>query len=172
MPEERGPVDWEALQETERIFRDRLGDLLTDVTYVPNAIDPVELRLHVGTGFATDAARFDVQWWDNHGYKYHYREDRAERTRNGNRRGERNEPRGAHPSDDRGAIEFRFGWEIRPESPHPAKHFHPPTEPEAHRESCITHEDPTLVTLAVLACWWRALEADDPGLLNDQLDPP
>lgn len=172
MPEERGPVDWEALQETERVFRDRLGELVTDVSYVPNAIDPVELRLVVGTGFGTDSAVFDVQWWENHGYKYHYREDRGDGPATENHGDGSDERRRNRPGVDRRPIEFRFGWEIRLESPYPAKHFHPPTEPEAHRESCITHEDPTLVTLAVLACWWRALEADDLGLLNDQLNPP
>lgn len=169
MPDERGPIDWEALQETERIFRSRLGKLLTDVSYEPNAIDPVELGLTVGTGFVADSARFEVQWWEHHGYKYHYREERADRSVTGTD-GERP---GRAPSDGPARpVEFRFGWERRPKSPYPAKHFHPPDDLQAHRESCISHEDPTLVSLAVLACWWRALETGNPGCLNDLADPP
>lgn len=145
MPEERGPVDWEALQAIERVFRDRLDGLVTDTEHVPNAIDPVELRVALGVGFAGDGSRFDVQWWTNHGYKYHYTET---------------------------DLEFRFGWEIRPESPYPDKHFHPPENPTEHRESCIEHEEPELVTLAVLKCWWDALEAGDPSILNASEDPP
>lgn len=145
MPEERGPIDWEALQTIERVFRDRLNGLVTDTEYVPNAIDPVELRVSIATGFEADASRFDVQWCTNHGYKYHYAE---------------------------GDLEFRFGWERRPESPYPEKHFHPPENPSEHRESRITHEEPELVTLAVLKCWWDALEADEPSILNANDDPP
>ncbi|MFC3959190.1 hypothetical protein [Halovivax cerinus] len=169
MPDERGPIDWEALRETEGVFRSRLGDLVIDVSYVPNAIDPIELRLTVGTGFEADSARFDVQWWEYHGYKYHYREECFDRTAN------ENEDVGADrgdPVEPPRSIEFRFGWERRPESTYSAKHFHPPDDLESHHESCISHEEPTLVTLAVLACWWRALEADDPEILNSQFDPP
>ena len=169
MPDGRGPVDWEALQETERVFRSRLGELLTDVAYEPTAIDPVELRLTVGTGFTADTARFDVQWWEHHGYKYHYREEGADRSTAENGDGRAVRDRTAAPPRP---IEFRFGWERRPESPYPAKHFHPPDDLQTHRKSCISHEDPTLVSLAVLACWWRALEADDPGIVNGHSDPP
>lgn len=145
MPEERGPIDWDALHAVERVFRDRLNGLITTTEYVPNAIDPVELRVTIAAGFEGDSSRFDVQWWTNHGYKYHYTE---------------------------GALEFRFGWEIRPESSYPDKHFHPPENQIEHRESCIEHEEPELVTLAVLKCWWDALEADDPSLLNANENPP
>lgn len=147
MPEGRGPIDWEALSVVERLFRDRFGDLLDDVEYVPDAIDPVELRLSLPLGFEHDACRFDVQWWTNHGYKYHYVEGD-------------------------GDLEFRFGWERRPGSEYPEKHFHPPTDLDEHRQSCITHEEPELVTLAVIACWWWALEADDPSRVNEWTDPP
>ena len=145
MPEERGPIDLEALRTVERVFRDRLNGLVTDTEFVPNAIDPVELRVTLAVGFETDDGRFDVQWWTNHGYKYHYSEP---------------------------DFEFRFGWERRPESSYPEKHFHPPENPTEHRESCIRHEEPELVTLAVLKCWWDALEADDPSMLNAGENPP
>lgn len=143
MPEERGPIDWDALRTVESVFRDRLNGLIVETEYVPNAIDPVELRVSLGVGFETNDSRFDVQWWTNHGYKYHYSE---------------------------ADLEFRFGWEIRPH--YPDKHFHPPANPSEHRESCITHEEPELVTLAVIKCWWDALEANDPSALNTSDDPP
>ena len=143
MPEERGPIDWDALRAVEGVFRDRLDGVVTNVEYVPSAIDPVELRLTLAVGFEADHCRFDVQWWTNHGYKYHYSE---------------------------ADLEFRFGWEIRPA--YPDKHFHPPENPAGHRESCITHEEPELVTLAVIKCWWDAIEAGDSSLLNTQENPP
>lgn len=143
MPEERGPVDWDALRTVERVFRDRFGGLVTETTYVPNAIDPVELQVTLAAGFKADSCRFDVQWWTNHGYKYHYSE---------------------------ADLEFRFGWERRPN--YPEKHFHPPEDPSEHRESCIRHEEPELVTLAVSKCWWDALEAGDPSMLNAGENPP
>lgn len=173
MPDGRGPIDWEALRCTERTVRNRLGDLLLEASYVPSAIDPVELRLTVGAGFDADRARFDVQWWEHHGYKYHYRElhDPSDSPRRPESRGDERDPSN-RPRRASDPIEFRFGWESRPSSPYPAKHFHPPGRMNEHHESCISHEEPTLVTLAVLACWWNALEADDPSVLNRQRDPP
>ena len=143
MREERGPIDVEALQTAERIFQKRLNGLIKDIEYVPSVIEPVELQITHHTGFNTDVCRFDIQWWTNHGYKYHYIEDE---------------------------LEFRFGWEIRPS--YPDKHFHPPEALTEHRESCISHEESELVTFAILKCWWDALRADDPSLLNKQKDPP
>lgn len=143
MRRERGPIDVDALRAVERIVRNRLGELLTNVEYVPSAIDPTELRLELAVGFEANRCRFDVQWWTNHGYKYHYTEDR---------------------------MQFRFGWELGTASPE--KHFHPPENVTEHRESCITHEEPELVTLAVIKCWWTALQADDPSRLNARQDPP
>lgn len=143
MPEQRGPIDVDALRAVERIFRNRLDELITDVEYRPSSIDPVELRLELAAGFQASSCRFDVQWWTNHGYKYHYTEE---------------------------AVQFRFGWERGTE--YPEKHFHPPTNVSAHRESCITHEEPELVTLAVIKCWWDALTADDLSRLNDHREPP
>ena len=101
--------------------------------------------MSLATGFKADSCRFDIQWWTNHGYKYHYSEH---------------------------DLEFRFGWETRPETAYLAKHFDPPEEPAAHRESCITYEEPKLVTLAVINCWWTALENHDLSLLNAHENPP
>ncbi|ELZ10123.1 hypothetical protein C478_14552 [Natrinema thermotolerans DSM 11552] len=143
MPDERGPIDWDALRAVEGVFRDRLNGLVSAVEYVPDAIDPVELQVTLTAGFDADRCRFDVQWWTNHGYKYHYSE---------------------------ADLEFRFGWEIRPGVPD--KHFHPPANPAEHRESCIAHEEPKLVTLAVIKCWWDTLEAGDPAALNSNEKPP
>lgn len=124
MREARGPIDVEARQAAERVFHDRLGDVIRTVAYTPSSVDPVELRVELGGGFEAARSRFDVQWWMNHGYEYHYTE-----------------------SD----IEFRFGWERGGD--HPERHFHPPGETTIHRESCIEHEEPQLVTLAAVKCW-------------------
>lgn len=143
MREERGPIDEEALYAVERTVIQRLDALIESIEYVPSAINPVELRIEMQTGFESETCRFDVQWWMNHGYKYHYIED---------------------------GIEFRFGWEVRPN--HPEKHFHPSEDLSEHRRSCIRHEEPELVTLAVLKCWWDALSEGALSLLNEQRDPP
>lgn len=143
MRSDRGPIDEEALYIVERIFTRRLDTLIDGVEYVPSPINPVELRIGLRTGFASDTCRFNVQWWMNHGYKYHCTED---------------------------SVEFRFGWEVRPN--YPDKHFHPPEDLSEHRQSCIHHEEPDLVTLAVLKCWWDALSASDLSLLNEQRNPP
>lgn len=134
MREERGPIDLEALQTVDRVFEDRLNGLLTNVSYESTAIDPVELQLPLGIGFESNRCRFDVQWWTNHGYKYHYTEEN---------------------------LTVRFGWERRPD--YPEEHFHPPGNLADHRESCITHEGPTLVTLAVIKCC---------GMPSKQVIPP
>lgn len=140
---ERGPIDPTALQAVERVFRKRLNGLIEGVEYVPSTIEPVELQVTVCHGFDSSTTRFDVQWWMHHGYKYHYVENE---------------------------LEFRFGWEIRPD--YPDKHFHPPSDTAEHQASCITHEEPELVTLAVLKCWWEAVQADDPSVSNDRSNPP
>lgn len=145
MREERGPIDEDALRVVERVFRDRLDELIVDVEYVPSGIDPLELRVELVVRFEADPGRFDVQWWTNHGYKYHYTEPDHE---------------------------FRFGWERGTETDHPEKHFHPLENTADHRESCIEHEEPELVTLAVIKCWWDALQADEPSILNRREDPP
>jgi hypothetical protein len=130
MREERGPIDVEALRVVESVFRGRLGGVVSTVEYTPSSIDPVELHVELAVGLESEQSRFDIQWWTSHGYKYRYTE--AE-------------------------IEFRFGRERGRQSPHPEKHVHPPGDVSKHRTSCIRHEVPEPVTIAVIECWWDAL---------------
>lgn len=102
-----------------------------------------EARVTVTPGIHEQGGYFDIQWWENGDYKYHYRE--------------------------RG-LEFRFGREAANESTNkPVHHFHPPNNLTAHRDSCIGVEyPPELVTIAVLKTWWIAVENGDESLVNAQ----
>jgi len=106
-----------------------------------------EARVTVAPGIHQNGGYFDIQWWENGDYKYHYREN---------------------------GLEFRFGREaLNQNTEHPVRHFHPPEEPKRHEQSCIGVEyPPELVTLAVLATWWAAVEATDEQVLNTQSGLP
>lgn len=156
--EERGPISRSKLRTVETTFRKRLDGLVKSVEWVPEYdVGLEELRIELWDGIRADESRFDVAWWTRHGYRYHY----VERSRSE----DENDTGG---EDDR--LQFRFGWEKRPGVPD--KHFHPPDDLDAHRESCIRHEDPERVTLAVIKCWHAAATAGDPEKLNALADPP
>ncbi|WP_132058011.1 hypothetical protein [Halorussus amylolyticus] len=145
--EPRGRISRERLNTVERTFQKRLNGLVKSVEWHPDYdVGLEDLRIELRDGIHAAESRFDVAWWTQHGYKYHYTE--------GNENG----------------LQFRFGWEIRPEFPD--KHFHPPDDLHAHRESCIRHEDVKRVTLAVIKCWYAAAKAGDPEKLNALSNPP
>ena len=102
-----------------------------------------EARVTVTPGIHQRGGYFDIQWWENGDYKYHYREK---------------------------GLEFRFGREATNETTNkPVRHFHPPNDLDAHRQSCIGVEyPPKLVTIAVLKTWWTAVKNEDESLLNAQ----
>lgn len=106
-----------------------------------------EARVTVAPGIHQEGGYFDIQWWENSDYKYHYREQK---------------------------LEFRFGQEASNQNTeHPVRHFHPPDGPSRHEQSCIdVAHPPELVTLAVLATWWAAVEAGDERALNSQSGLP
>lgn len=108
---------------------------------------PREARVTVTPGIHQPGAYFDVQWWKNGDYKYHYRED---------------------------GLEFRFGREAtNVERDQPVRHFHPPADTRRHDPSCISEDHPPeRVTLAVLASWWAAVKAGDETVLNTQSGLP
>src|SRR6056297_3035620 len=121
---EKGRISRSKLRTVETTFRERLDGLVKSVYWDPDYdVGPEQLRIHLWDGIRADESRFDVTWWTEHGYKYHYVE--------GGSGGEGNE------AND--LLQFRFGWEKRPGVPD--KHFHPPDDLDAHRESCIRHED-------------------------------
>lgn len=156
--DEKGTVSRSKLETVETTFRKRLDGLVRAVEWEPDYdIGPKELRIHLWDGIRADRSRFDVTWWTRHGYKYHYVE--------GEQSGDGGDPTGR---DD--GLQFRFGWERRPSVPD--KHFHPPDDLDAHRESCIGHEDAKRVTLAVIKCWHAAATAGDPEKLNALSNPP
>ncbi len=104
---------------------------------------PREARLTVQPGIHQVAGYFDIQWWTNGDYKYHYREH---------------------------GLEFRFGCETANESTaYPVYHFHPPDDLGTHLQSCIgANHPPERVTRAVLATWWAAVQRGDEAVLNTQ----
>lgn len=153
MRRERGRISRDKLHTVERTFEKRLNGLVKSVEWEPDYdVGLKELRIELWDGIRADGSRFDVAWWTNRGYKYHY-------TEGGD---------GSENGDD--GFQFRFGWEIRPE--YPDKHFHPPGNLDAHRESCIRHEDVKRVTLAVIKCWHAAATAGSPEKLNALSNPP
>lgn len=164
---ERGKISRSKLDTVETTFRKRLDGLVKSVNWVPEYDAGLEeLRIELWDGIRADESRFDVAWWERHGYKYHYVEEG---------RREAASESGAEPETDKNGtdadrLQFRFGWEKRPGVPD--KRFHPPDDLDAHRESCVRHEDVTRVTLAVIKCWHAAATAGDPAKLNALADPP
>lgn len=106
-----------------------------------------EARVTVAPGIHHDGGYFDVQWWENGDYKYHYRED---------------------------GLEFRFGREeANRNTSDPVLHFHPPADPSRHEQSCIKADHPPArMTLAVLGTWWAAVNASGENRLNTQTGLP
>lgn len=144
----KGTISRSKLSTVETTFRERLDGLVRSVNWEPEYdVGLRELQIELWDGIHADESRFDVAWWTRHGYKYHYTE-----------------------GTDSDQLQFRFGWENRPHCPD--KHFHPPDDLDAHRESCIQHEDVKRVTLAVLKCWHSAATSGDPEKLNALSSPP
>lgn len=155
---EKGKISRSKLNTVETTFRERLNGLVKSVNWEPDYdVGLEELQIELWDGIYADESRFDVAWWTRHGYKYHYVEGAS---------GERTN----RESDETHGLQFRFGWEKRPDCPD--KHFHPPEDLDAHRESCIQHEDVKRVTLAVIKCWYVAATTGDPEKLNALSDPP
>lgn len=160
---ERGTISRSKLQTVETTFRKRLDGLVKSVNWHPDYdVGPEELQIELWDGIRADESRFDVTWWTHHGYKYHYVEGEASKRGGMERRG--------RDGSDADGLQFRFGWENRPGVPD--KHFHPPDDLDAHRESCIRHEDVKRVTLAVIKCWHTAAATGDPATLNALSNPP
>ena len=148
-------LDPDAILASVNTAADQLGDGFLRVQYKntrhgkyeEEPVRPREARITVRLGIHQLAGYFDIQWWANGDYKYHYRE--------------------------RG-LEFRFGCEEANENTDdPVYHFHPPNDLRRHEESCIAPDHPPeRVTRAVLATWWAAVKSGDETVLNTQDDLP
>jgi hypothetical protein len=146
------PIDSQAIDESvERMYR-QLDAGVVDVRYryrkneafkARNGANPREARVTVTPGIHQQGGYFDIQWWENGDYKYHYRE--------------------------RG-LQFRFGREQANRSTaNPVRHFHPPDNIDAHHPSCIEPGlHPDTVTIGVLKTWWAAVQHNDASLVNAQ----
>ncbi|QSG01697.1 Uncharacterized protein AArcS_0468 [Natranaeroarchaeum sulfidigenes] len=146
------PIDSEAIDESVEQMRRQLDRGVVNVRFRYQKGRPFTqrkgedirtARVTVTPGIQERGGYFDIQWWKNGDYKYHYRED---------------------------ALEFRFGREAANEpTSKPVQHFHPPGDLDAHRQSCIgVEQPPELVTIAVLKTWWTAVENGDENLVNAQ----
>ena len=115
--------------------------------YEETPVRPREARITVRPGIHQEAGYFDIEWWANGDYKYHYREQ---------------------------GLEFRFGCENTNErTAQPVYHFHPPNDLDMHVQSCIgANHPPERVTRAVLASWWAAVRHGDETVLNTQDELP
>ena len=146
------PVDSEAIDESVEQMRQQLGKGVVKVRFryrkghpftQRNGKDIRAARVTVTPGIHRRGGYFDIQWWENGDYKYHYREE---------------------------GLEFRFGREAANETTSkPVRHFHPPRNLDAHTQSCIgVEQPPKLVTIAVLKTWWTAVKTGDENVVNAQ----
>jgi len=146
------PIDSEAIDESVDQMCQQLGNGVVTVRFRYQKGHPFTqrdgedlraARVTVTPGIHGRGGYFDIQWWENGDYKYHYRED---------------------------GLEFRFGREAANETTKkPVRHFHPPSNLDAHTQSSIGIEQPpTLVTIAVLKTWWTAVQNGDESLVNAQ----
>ncbi len=145
-------IDSDAIDEGVNQMRRQLGNGIVDVKFQyqnghsftqRNGDDIRAARVTVAPGIHGQGGYFDIQWWENEDYKYHYREKE---------------------------LEFRFGREATNEATDkPVRHFHPPNTRNAHKQSCIGVDyPPALVTIAVLKTWWTAVENGNRDLVNAQ----
>ena len=149
------PVDTDALLAAVSTFESRLGQVVHEIRYRNSQVGsfetvpttPREARITVAPGITQPGGYFDIQWWVNGDYKYHYREQ---------------------------GLEFRFGREAdNAETDQPIRHFHPPRDLDQHRSSCIdVSQQPELVSIAVGTTWYVAGKDNDPSRLNDQNNLP
>lgn len=148
-------LDSEAILVSVNTVANRLGDGFLQARYrhtqhgrfTEKQVRVREARVTVAPGIHQDGGYFDIQWWENGDYKYHYREQ---------------------------GLEFRFGREeANRNSSNPVLHFHPPADPSRHETSCVeANHPPVRVTLAVLGTWWAAVKAGDERRLNTQTGLP
>jgi hypothetical protein len=143
-------LDPDAILDSVNVLANQLGQGFREVRYKNTRHGQFEqrqsrpriARVTVAPGIHQPAGYFDIQWWKNGDYKYHYREQ---------------------------GLEFRFGREAANSGTNtPIRHFHPPNDLTTHEPSCIETGPPERVTLAVLATWWAAVKAGDEGVLNTQ----
>lgn len=145
-------IDSEAIDESVEQMRKQLDTGVANVHFRYRKGHPFrqregthyrEARVTVAPGIHQRGGYFDIQWWENGDYKYHYREE---------------------------GLEFRFGREAANETTDkPVQHFHPPNDLDDHQRSCIgVVSPPKLVTIAVLKTWWIAVEHGDEHLVNKQ----
>lgn len=140
-----GPLDEYALDEIRGILAN--PDTLVTEAGFHDRLDPQEItvKFEDGIGEANDA-RLDIRWFRSGHYSVHH--------------------------TDSAGQDFR--WDYHPKDGAPAKHFHPPPNPEdADPEpSCITVEEPELVARAVHKLWRRAFDTGSLVHLNTATNPP
>ncbi len=150
------PIGSAAIDESVEQMRQQLGKGVVNVRFryqkghpfeQRDGNDHREARVTVTPGIHNRGGYFDIQWWENGDYKYHYREE---------------------------GLEFRFGREAANKNTNkPVRHFHPPSNLDAHRQSCIgVEQPPELVTIAVLKTWWTAVKTGNANLVNAQSGLP
>lgn len=120
--------------------------LVVEATF-DSVLSPRSLHISFSDGIGdADQARVDVTWYTSGAYSFHYTD-----------------------SED---LNWRFDRHPNPHSPE--NHFHEPPDAETHsaQPSCITIEEPRLVTRAVLKLWRRAYETESVTALNSADNPP
>ncbi len=137
-----GPIDSAALSHLRTLFEET--EPLVEETEFDNPLAPTCLHVRLVDGFSSPG-RFDVHFSEYDYYSVHYTEP---------------------------TLDCRFDFHPNPHSSE--KHFHPPSDAPSRSAvpSCIEVERAELVGLAVVQCWRRAFDQDDPALLNKASNPP
>lgn len=122
-----GPVDYPVLRQVRDILLDE--EPLIDTTGFDDPVNPNELVVDLSSGYESPG-RFEITWWKQGAYRYHY-----------------TEPDG---------IDFRF--DNHPKEDAPVAHFHPPADAGRAEPSFLGGEtQPQIVTRAIMSRWRRAI---------------
>jgi len=134
-----GPVSHPVLQQIRDIFL--AEEPLVETTQFDTPVSPSELVIEFQSGLDA-AGRFEITWWEEGAYRFHY-----------------TEPDG---------LDFRF--DRHPKEAAPETHFHPPPDAGPAEPSILAGTtQPQIVTRVIITQWRNAiLERGDPTLLNER----
>lgn len=134
-----GPVSHPVLQQIRDIFL--AEEPFVETTQFDTPVSPSELVIEFQSGLDA-AGRFEITWWEEGAYRFHY-----------------TEPDG---------LDFRF--DRHPKEAAPETHFHPPPDAGPAEPSILAGTtQPQVVTRVIITQWRNAiLERGAPSLLNER----
>lgn len=132
-----GPVSHPVLQQIREIFL--AEEPLVETTRFDTPISPTELIVEFETGLNA-AGRFEITWWEQDAYRFHYTETDG--------------------------VDFRF--DNHPKDSAPEAHFHPPPNAGVAEPSILDGiTQPQIVTRVIHSQWRKAvIEQNDLTSIN------